>query len=234
MSEIAQRWIQIQSRVAEACERVNRMPQEVVILAATKNRPVVEVTAAVEAGVTHIGENYVQELLAKKERLDRAGHSEILWHAIGHLQRNKVKYVVPFCYLIQSVDSLRVAQEISKRAAKAGRTQPVLIEVNVSGEDSKFGVAPGQLAELSMQLVELDNVELQGLMTMPPYSDNPEDSRRHFQKLRALREDLVQRGLPNEAMRHLSMGMSGDYEVAVEEGATIVRVGTALFGPRNE
>lgn len=234
MSQIAQRWTQIQDQVAVAGQRADRSSQEVTILAAAKARSVAEVVEAVEAGVTDIGENYVQELLAKKEYLDRAGHTAVSWHVIGHLQRNKVKYVVPFCHLIQSVDSLRLAQEISKRAAKAGRTQLVLIEVNVSGEGSKFGVAPEQLAELTSQVVELDNVELQGLMTMPPYSDNPEDSRPHFQKLRALAEDLVGQGLPAEAMRHLSMGMSGDYQVAVEEGATIVRVGTALFGPRSQ
>ncbi len=233
MSEIYQRLAEIREQVAAACEHAAKQPADITILAATKGRSVAEVTEAVAAGITDIGENYVQELLAKKQHLDGAGHTEVTWHAIGHLQRNKVKYVVPFCRLIHSLDSLRLAQEISRRAGQVGCTQPVLIEVNVSGEDTKFGTNVDQVAELATQVVDLDNVELQGLMTMPPYSDNPEDSRPQFQKLRALAEQLVDQGLPAEAMRHLSMGMSGDYGVAVEEGATIVRVGTALFGPRS-
>ena len=234
MSGIAQRLAQIQGRAAAACERAGRGVQDVTILAATKTRSVARVEEAVAAGITHVGENYVQELLAKKEKLDHAGRTQVGWHVVGHLQRNKVKQVVSFCHLIHSVDSLRLAQEISTRAGRVGRRQPVLIEVNVSDEESKFGATVEATAELAAQIVRLDNVELQGLMTMPPYSDDPEDSRPHFQKLRALAEQLLERGLPPLTMQHLSMGMSGDYEVAVEEGATIVRVGTALFGPRTQ
>lgn len=234
MSQVAQRLRHLQNRVVAACERVGRQPRDVTILAATKARSVAEVAEAVEAGITNIGENYVQELLAKKEQLEHEGHSGVAWHVIGHLQRNKVKYVVPFCYLIQSLDSLRLAREISARAGPAGRTQPVLLEVNIAGEQTKFGIPVKQVAGLAAEVLELDNVELQGLMTMPPYSDDPEDSRPHFQRLRALAETLVAEGLPTGALQHLSMGMSGDYEVAVEEGATIIRLGTTLFGPRNQ
>ncbi len=232
MKTIAERIAAIQAEVAEACDRAGRTPEEVALLAATKTRTVPEIVQAIQAGITHIGENYVQELLAKKDELDAAGYDDLCWHAIGHVQRNKVRLLVPFCTLIQSVDSLRLAGEIDKRAARVGRTQPVLVEVNVSGEASKFGVTATEVAELAGQILDLPHLELQGLMTMPPYSEDPETSRPQFQALRALAEELVQSGLPAEAMRHLSMGMSGDYLVAVTEGATIIRLGTVLFGPR--
>ncbi len=232
MKTIAERVADIQAEVTEACDRAGRAPEEVTMLAATKARPFPEIVEAVQAGITHIGENYVQELLAKKEQLDAAGYDNVSWHAIGHVQRNKVRFLVPFCTLIQSVDSLRLAEEIDKRAERIGRTQPVLVEVNVSGEASKFGVTPAEVAELAGQILDLPHLELQGLMTMPPYSEAPETSQPQFQALRARAEELVQSGLPAEAMRHLSMGMSGDYLVAVEEGATIIRLGTVLFGPR--
>ncbi len=234
MNQISQHLTQIRQRIAAACRRAGRQPEQVTILAATKTRSVREVRAAVEAGISHVGENYVQELLTKKEHLDQAGHTDVAWHVIGHLQRNKVKYVASFCHLIQSVDSIRIAREISKRARQADRTQPVLIEVNISGEDTKFGIRPEEVAQLAAQVVQLDNIQLQGLMTMPPYSDDPEDSRPHFQKLAALSQQLTDGGLPPATMRHLSMGMSGDYEVAVEEGAAIVRLGTVLFGRRED
>ena len=211
---------------------MGRSPEAVTLLAATKTRTIPEMIEVVEAGVAHLGENYVQELVAKKEQLDAAGYRHVSWHAIGHVQRNKVRYIAPFCTLIHSLDSLRLAQEIDGRAAALGRVQPVLIEVNVTGEQTKFGVAPGEVAPLARQVAELAHLELQGLMTMPPYSDDSEASRPHFQKLRCLAEQLRESDLPPAAMHHLSMGMSGDYEVAVEEGATLVRLGTVLFGPR--
>ncbi len=234
MKTIAERIADIQAKLAEACQRAGRLPEEITVLAATKTRTVPEIIEAVAAGITHVGENYVQELVAKKEQVAAAGYPDIGWHAIGHLQRNKVRFLVPFCTLIHSVDSLRLAQEIEKRAARVDRVQPVLLEVNISGEASKFGGAPAQVVERATQLTELAHVELQGLMTMAPYSDDPEASRPHFQVLRHLAEELVESGLPAAAMRHLSMGMSGDYEVAVEEGATIIRLGTVLFGPRTQ
>jgi len=158
-------------------------------------------------------------------------YNNICWHAIGHLQRNKVRYVVPLCSWIHSVDSLRLAQEIDKRAARIDKVQAVLLEINIAGEESKFGIAPEQAAQLAEQIMELEHLQLRGLMTMPPYTDNPEDSRPLFKALRKLAEGLVSGGIPAEAMSELSMGMSGDYEVAVEEGATTIRLGTVLFGP---
>ena len=234
MRTIAERLTDIQAKVEQACAGSGRAAEEVTVLAATKTRTVPEIIEAVQAGITHLGENYIKELVAKREALQAAGYDAISWHAIGHLQRNKVRFVVPFCTLIHSVDSLRLAQEIDKRAAREGRVQPVLLEVNVSGEDSKFGIMPAEVAQLAEQVAEVDHLKLQGLMTMPPYSEDPETSRPHFRLLRGLAEELASSGLPAGARHHLSMGMSGDYQVAIEEGATIIRLGTVLFGPRAE
>ncbi len=231
MLTVAQRVAEVRGKVEQACEQAGRKIEDVTIMAATKGRRVTEIVEAVEAGISDVGENYVQELLDKKSELDQAGYSDIRWHAIGHLQRNKVRYVVPLCSWIHSVDSIRLAQEIDKRAARIDKVQAVLLEINISGEESKFGIAPEQAVELAEQVMELEHLQLRGLMTMPPYTDNPEDSRPLFKALRDLAEQLVDRGLPREAMSELSMGMSGDYQVAVEEGATIIRLGTALFGP---
>ncbi len=231
MQTIEQRIAQVREEVAEACERVGRGVEEITVMAATKGRSVPEIVEAVETGISDVGENYVQELLDKKGELDKAGYSDICWHAIGHLQRNKVRYVVPLCIQIHSVDSVRLAQEIEKRAARIDKVQNVLLEINIAGEESKFGIAPEQAAELAEQVTALEHLQLRGLMTMPPYTDNPEDSRPQFQVLRRLADELVSSGLSAQAMSELSMGMSGDYQVAIEEGATIIRLGTALFGP---
>ncbi len=232
MATVEERIAQVQQEVAEACQRAGRDVNEVSIMAATKTRSVSEIIRAVDAGISDAGENYVQDLLDKKGELDEAGYTGICWHAIGHLQRNKVRYVVPICTMIHSLDSARLAREIDKRAARIDKVQKVLLEINIAGEESKFGIAPEQAAELAEQVTALDHLQLRGLMTMPPYTDNPEDSRPQFQALRQLADELVSSGLPAGAMKELSMGMSGDYQVAIEEGATIIRLGTVLFGPR--
>jgi len=232
METIEERIAQVQQEVAEACQRAGRDVNEVGVMAATKTRTVPEIIRAVDAGISDAGENYVQDLLDKKGEMDEAGYTGICWHAIGHLQRNKVRYVVPICTMIHSLDSVRLAREVSKRAAHIAKVQKVLLVIKIAGQESKFGIAPEQAAELAEQTMELDHLELRGLMTMPPYTDNPEDSRPQFQALRRLADGLVGSGLSAEAMKELSMGMSGDYQVAIEEGATIIRLGTALFGPR--
>ena len=231
MPTVAQRIAEVREKVERACERAGREIEDVTVMAATKGRSVPEIEEAVAAGISDVGENYVQELLDKKSKLDEAGYSDICWHAIGHLQRNKVRYVVPLCSRIHSVDSVRLAREIDKRAARIDKVQAVLLEINISGEESKFGIAPEQAAQLVQPIMELEHLDLRGLMTMPPYTDNPEDSRPLFKVLRDLAEQLVSLGLPSEAMSELSMGMSGDYQVAIEEGATTVRLGTVFFGP---
>lgn len=228
MSTIAARLDNVRRKIAAAAERVGRSPDEVMLVGAAKTFGVDRIKEAVEAGLRDIGENYVQELMQEYAAIGDA----VRWHMIGHLQRNKVKYIAPFCYMIHSLDSLRLAEEIDRRAQEHDRRIPVLIEVNIAGEDTKFGVEPDAVGDLARAAGRLEGLDIQGLMAMPPYSDNPEDSRPHFRKMRALAEQLEAEQIPGVTMRHLSMGMSGDYEVAIEEGATIVRVGTALFGSR--
>ncbi|MGD9497938.1 MAG: YggS family pyridoxal phosphate-dependent enzyme [Armatimonadota bacterium] len=220
----------VQERIAGAAERVGRDPAEIVLVTVTKTRGIDEIRAAIEAGARDLGENYAQEMVAKAEAL--AEH-DVRWHAIGHLQTNKVRALAGLVSLIHSVDSERLAAEIDRRAAAAGRQIPVLLQTNVSGEQSKFGVAPSEVFGLAQKLVGLEHCRLVGLMTMPPYCEEAETNRPHFVALRELRDELVERGIPAQSLRHLSMGMTCDFEVAVEEGATLVRVGTAIFGPRD-
>jgi pyridoxal phosphate enzyme (YggS family) len=226
---IADNLAKVRARIAAAAQRSGRDPGEVVLVVVTKQRALEEVQAAVSAGATDLGENYVQEMVQKASGL---ADDAVRWHAIGHLQRNKVRHIAPFVSLIHSLDSLRLAREVDSRAVACDRTQPVLLEVNVAGEGSKSGLDEEELFELAPQALSLPNLRLAGLMTMAPYSDDPEDSRPYYRRLRDLREQLIERGVPAENLRQLSMGMTSDFEVAVEEGATLVRVGTAIFGPR--
>ncbi len=213
-----------------AADRAGRSPGEVTLVAVTKTRTIDEIRAVVDAGVLDLGENYVQEMEEKAEVL--AG-LPVRWHAIGHLQTNKVRKIAPFVSLVHSVDSLRVAEELEKRARAAQRQVPFLLQVNVAGEESKFGVAPEEAPPLAEQLAKLEHARLVGLMTMPPYCEDPEVNRPYFVRLRQLRDQLIDSGVPADTLRHLSMGMTCDFEVAIEEGATLVRVGTAIFGPRD-
>ena len=209
----------------KAALRVGRRPEEVRLVGATKGVDVDRIAEAVESGLEIVGENYVQEALRKREVLG----DRVRWHMIGHLQRNKARHAVGLFEMIHSVDSLKLAQELQKRAAKEGREVEVLLQVNLSGEETKSGVAPEGVQELAEAISEMPNLRLKGLMTMPPYFEDPDGARPYFQALRRLRDELQRRGLPVE---ELSMGMSADFEVAIEEGATLVRVGTAIFGQR--
>jgi len=226
---IADNLNRVRERIAAAAERGGRDPRQVTLVTVTKTRSLDEIRAAVDAGATDLGENYVQELVAKAEELDDAS---VRWHAIGHVQTNKVRHLAPVVDMVHSLDSLKLAVELDRRAAAAGRTIPALIQVNVAGEDTKFGLDEPGLFELAPQVVGLEHLRLVGLMTMPPYAEEAEHNRVHFARLRELREQLAERGLPAGCLRELSMGMTQDFEVAVEEGATLVRVGTAIFGPR--
>jgi len=219
----------IRERITRACARAGRIPSDVTLVAVSKTFPWENIAEAVGAGVTDIGENYVQELLAKRDRL--AGRP-IRWHFIGHLQRNKVRALAGWVALIHAVDSAPLAEEIDRHAGRIGRTQEILVEVNTTGEHTKFGVQPDQAADLVRSMAGLQHIRIAGLMTIGPFLPDPEGSRPMFRSLRLLAGEL--RGLrqPNATMDHLSMGMTGDFEVAVEEGATLVRIGTALFGSR--
>jgi pyridoxal phosphate enzyme (YggS family) len=219
----------IREKISRACARAGRSSSEITLLAVGKTFPSPAVREAVEAGVADIGENYVQELLSK--RRDLSG-SDVRWHFIGHLQSNKVKNVAPWIHMIHAVDSTALAIEIDRRAAKAGRVIECLLEVNTTGEHTKFGVAPGEVTALVRSLASCDNISLGGLMTIGPFLPDPEGSRPMFRRLRELKDEIGSLAQANVTMRHLSMGMTGDFEVAIDEGATLVRIGTGVFGPR--
>jgi pyridoxal phosphate enzyme (YggS family) len=216
----------IQQRIAAASARSGRDPDAVTLLAVTKSQPPEVVRQAADCGQILFGENKIQEAKAKIPLCP----GRLRWHFIGHLQSNKCRDAVELFKMIQSVDSLSLAQEISKRAEQASKTMPVLLEVNVAGEASKFGYPPEKLLAELKQINALPRIEIQGLMAVPPWSSEPEKSRPHFRRLRELKQECEQ--VLDSPLLHLSMGMSGDFEVAIEEGATLVRLGTALFGPR--
>jgi hypothetical protein len=216
----------IQQRIRAACDRADREPNSVTLLAVSKTHPPETIKAAADCGQIFFGENKVQEAKAKIPLCP----GKLRWHFIGHLQSNKCRDAVELFEMIQSVDSLTLAQEINKRAEQAARRMPVLMEVNVAGEASKFGYQPERLLVDLKEINLLPRLEIRGLMTVPPWSPEAEESRPHFRRLRELKERAeAVLGVP---LSHLSMGMSGDFEIAIEEGATMVRVGTALFGPR--
>lgn len=218
----------IQQRIRAACDRAGRSPESITLLAVTKGQPPETVSEANKLGLAFFGENKIQEAKAKIP----LSSGKCRWHFIGHLQTNKCRDAVELFEMIQSVDSLHVAQEISKRAEQAGKTMPILLEVNLAGEASKFGYKPDQLENDLQQINALPRIEIHGFMTIPPWTSNAENVRPVFRQLRELKARAEQAlGAP---LPHLSMGMTGDFEVAIEEGATIVRIGTALFGPRKK
>jgi len=220
----------VRERIEEAAAKAERDPSEIQLVAVTKRVEAERVIKALELGINAFGENYAQEFRDKFKVLSEQIDKEIKWHFIGQLQKNKVKYLVGKVELIHSLDSLSVAKEINKRAENLGIKIPVLIEVDTTGEESKGGVTPALLEGFLNEFSGLSSIEVQGLMTMPPYFDNVEMARPYFIRLRELRDDLLP-SFPN--MKQLSMGMSGDFEVAIEEGATIIRVGSAIFGERH-
>lgn len=224
-----QRLASIKARIANAARQSNRDPQTVRLVAVTKTVPVEVVRAAIPAGITVLGENYVQEAREKFNALHACGAT---WHFIGHLQRNKAKYAVRMFDLIHTVDSLRLARELDKEAHKIDKIQPILIQVNISQEASKSGIQTSEAIELVAAIAPLKNLAIRGLMTMPPFFDQPDKARPYFAALRRLADQIAAKGFDNVAMDELSMGMTGDFEAAIAEGATLVRIGTALFGAR--
>lgn len=211
-----------------ACMKAGRSEEDMTLIAVSKTKPVSMLEEAYAAGCRDFGENKVQELVDKYEVLPK----DIRWHMIGHLQRNKVKYIVDKAYLIHGVDSFRLAEEISKEALKKNVTASILIEVNAALEETKFGVSPEETEELVRQIAKLPGIQVKGLMTIAPYVDDPEENRQYFALLRQLSVDIASKNIDNVCMNVLSMGMTGDYAVAIEEGATYVRVGTGIFGER--
>ena len=212
---------QVQANIEKACKSVGRNPSEVTLVAVSKTKPVDMLLEAYDAGARVFGENKVQEIMDKYEHIP----SDVQWHMIGHLQRNKVKYIVDKVSMIHSVDSLRLAETIEQEAAKKEVKVPILLEVNVAEEESKFGLKMDEVLPLIL--------EIKGLMTIAPFVDDPEENRDVFRKLKKLSVDIAAKNINNTTMSVLSMGMTGDYQVAIQEGATMVRVGTGIFGARD-
>ena len=219
----------VEKEIVKACNKSNRNRDEVTLIAVSKTKPVEILEEAYALGVRVFGENKVQELVDKHEQLP----TDIHWHMIGHLQRNKVKYIIDKVDFIHSLESLRLAETIEKEAAKHNLIIPVLIEVNVAGEESKFGLTPEEVPAFVEEISKFPHLKVMGLMTIAPFVENPEENRPVFKALKKLSVDIASKNIDNVSMNVLSMGMTNDYQVAIEEGATMVRVGTGIFGERN-
>ena len=225
MSTIKENYLKVMERIDRAARKAGRDPKEIKLVAVSKTVETTRIKEAIEAGASILGENYVQEAQKKIEEIGRS----VAWHFIGHLQSNKAKYAIRLFDRVHSLDSIPLAEELNRKAKQAERIMKVLIEVNISGEASKFGADEERTLTLVRRIFSLSHLSLEGLMTMPPYFDSPEMSRPYFIRLRTLKEKMEKEGFP---LTDLSMGMSNDFEIAIEEGATYVRVGTAIFGPR--
>ena len=219
----------VRENIEKACRKVGRSVDEVTLIAVSKTKPYTDIEEALKSGTLDYGENKVQEMCEKYEILPK----NIRWHMIGHLQRNKVKYLVGKTELIHSVDSIRLAEQIEKEYAKKGETANILIEVNMAQEESKFGITSQETEELIRKISTFEHIRIKGLMTIAPYTDNPETNRVYFRQMKKLSVDIRDKNIDNVSMDVLSMGMTGDYQVAIEEGSTMVRVGTGIFGERN-
>ena len=228
MNTIRDHLNEVRENIQKACEKAGRSPQEVTLIAVSKTKPLFMLEEAYEAGARDFGENKVQEILEKHPKMPE----DARFHMIGHLQRNNVKQVLPHAVLIHSVDSYRLAEQISQEAGKLGITAKILLEVNVAKEESKFGMMPEDVEEMAGQIAALPHLQIEGLMTIAPFVDDPEKNRPVFRKLYQLSVDIKKKNIDNVNMGVLSMGMTGDYQVAVEEGSTMIRVGTGIFGAR--
>ncbi len=226
---VAENLQEVKERVKNACKRSGRDLNDVTLIAVSKTKPVSMIEEAMMCGIRVFGENKPQEMRDKYELLPK----DLSWHMIGHLQRNKVKYVVGKAALIHSVESVRLAEAISEEALKKGIVMNVLVEVNVAQEESKYGVKPSDTEAFIREIAPLPGIHVEGLMTIAPFTENPENNRLYFRELKDLSIDIGHKNIDNVSMCQLSMGMTGDFEVAIEEGATFVRVGTGIFGERD-
>ena len=229
MADIKENLANVRKNIEDACKKVGRDVSEVTLITVSKTKPLSDLRIAYEEGSRDFGENKVQELVSKIDEMP----SDVKWHLIGHLQRNKVKYIAGKVPMIHSVDSYRLAEEINVQAKKNSCVIPILIEINIAGEDTKFGIKPEEAEELIREISELENVKVSGLMTIAPNVANPEENRAYFKAMKDLFVDISSKNIDNVEMKVLSMGMTNDYTVAVEEGATMIRVGTGIFGARD-
>jgi pyridoxal phosphate enzyme (YggS family) len=228
MSRVSDNLKRVRDKIAHAASRAGRNPENIQLVAVSKTVEAKRIREAIEAGATLFGENYIQEA---REKIKELGH-EVRWDFIGHLQRNKVNHAVDLFEMIHSVDRLSLAREINSVAAKKNKKTRILVQVNISGEEAKSGINPGGVTSLVSEIASMSNLSLEGLMTMPPYFDDPERARPYFTALRELRNKIIAENSGGIRLKELSMGMSGDFEVAIEEGSTAVRIGTAIFGKR--
>lgn len=219
----------VEENIQKACDKAGRKRSEVTLIAVSKTKPVEILQEIYNEGIREFGENKVQEMCEKMELMPQ----DIKWNMIGHLQTNKVKYIIGKTSLIHSVDSLKLAEEIQKQAVKHDVTADILVEVNIANEKSKFGISKDETIQMVRDIAKLDHLKIKGLMTIAPFVENPEDNRLYFREIKQLSVDINNQNIDNVSMDVLSMGMTGDYMVAVEEGATMVRVGTGIFGERN-
>ncbi len=232
-SQFSRRLTEISERISAACRRAGRQASEVTLVGVSKTFPASLVRTAIESGLGVIGENRVQEAADKITELKEVSAQHgVQWHLIGHLQSNKARLALELFDVVETVDSLKLAERLSKIAGESGKVLPIFIEVNLGGEGSKAGVSPEGVLQLCRETSRLDQLQLIGLMAVPPFSDNPEDVRPYFRRLREILQEAQRAGIGGERFKQLSMGMSSDFEVAIEEGATYVRIGTALFGSR--
>lgn len=220
--------INVENNITKACEKAGRNRSEVTLIAVSKTKPVEMLQEVYDQGIRYFGENKVQEMCDKMEVMPK----DINWNMIGHLQTNKVKYIVGKTSLIHSVDSLKLAEEIQKQAIKNNVVVDILVEVNIANEETKFGISKEETIQMVKDIAKLDHIRIKGLMTIAPFVENPEDNRLYFREIKQLSVDINNQNIDNVSMDVLSMGMSGDYMVAIEEGATMVRVGTGIFGER--
>ncbi len=228
MKSMEQNIAQVRQNIAQAAKKVGRNPEDILLLAVSKTKSVEQIKEAVSYGLTSLGENKVQEIMDKYEPMGEGIH----WHLIGHLQTNKVKYIIDKVDMIHSVESIRLAEEIEKRAAAKNKVMDILVEINIAQEESKFGIPVNEVESFLQELSKFSHIRIRGLMTVAPFVENPEENRLYFRKMRELLVDINTKKIDNINMDVLSMGMTGDYMVAIEEGATIVRVGTGIFGER--
>ncbi len=229
MSDIKDAIAAVTDKLAQAARDCGRNPDEITLIGVSKRKSADVVASGIDAGLTHLGENYIQEAVEKIQALE---DKEACWHFIGHLQSNKARFAVQCFDYIHTVGSVKLAREISRQAEKIDKIQKILVQVHIGGEDTKSGVAPEKALELVREIAEFSNIQIHGLMCMPPYCTDPEDVRPYFRQLAGIRDEIKALSLPGVQMEHLSMGMSHDFAAAIAEGATMVRVGTAIFGER--
>jgi pyridoxal phosphate enzyme (YggS family) len=230
MTTIQDNLTAIRKQIAAAAAACNKPPADITLVGVSKKQTVEKMQQAIDAGLSDLGENYIQEAV---DKIDAIGKAAACWHFIGHLQSNKAKFAVQYFDLIHTVDKIKLAKEIDKQAKKIDKRQKILLQVNIAEEETKSGAGAREAVDLAQSVTQFENLELQGLMCMPPYFDDPEAARPYFRHLAQIREKILDAGVDADAMRHLSMGMSHDFAAAIQEGATLVRVGTAIFGSRS-